>query len=219
MKRRTFLLISVVLPLAFGQVTGVAVETKSTKTIRLLTVGNSFSQNATHYLGDIAKAAGNTLVHHPAAIGGATMQQHWDKAQLFEQNPSDPHGLYATKKSLSQELQAEPWDFITMQQACIRSHDVTTYRPYAGQLYGYFKKYAPRSEEVLHQTNGKLGLGMDGHHANAAGEYLAACVWYEVFFQDSAVGNSFAPEGIEPTYARFLQETAHRAVTGLAVKN
>jgi hypothetical protein len=58
----------------------------------------------------------------------------------------------------------------------------------------------------------KTTLGMDGHHANTAGEYLGACVWYEVLFGDSAVGNSFVPKGIEPDYARFLQETAHKAV-------
>ena len=53
---------------------------------------------------------------------------------------------------------------------------------------------------------------MDGHHANLAGEYLGACVWYEVLFGDSSVGNAFLPEGLEAGYARFLQETAHRAV-------
>ena len=54
---------------------------------------------------------------------------------------------------------------------------------------------------------------MDGHHANTAGEYLGACVWYEVLFGRSAVENSFVPKGLDPTYAKFLQETAHRAVT------
>jgi hypothetical protein len=54
---------------------------------------------------------------------------------------------------------------------------------------------------------------MDGHHANLAGEYLGACVWYEVLFNESSVGNKFIPKGLEPEYARFLQETAHKAVS------
>jgi hypothetical protein len=37
-------------------------------------------------------------------------------------------------------------------------------------------------------------------------------VWYEVLFGESAVGNAFVPKGLEPDYARFLQETAHQAV-------
>jgi len=55
-------------------------------------------------------------------------------------------------------------------------------------------------------------LTMDGHHANSAGEYLGACVWYEVLFGDSAVGNKFIPMGLAKDDARFLQETAHKAV-------
>jgi hypothetical protein len=62
---------------------------------------------------------------------------------------------------------------------------------------------------------------MDGHHANLAGEYLGACVWLEVLFQQSAVGNAFVPKGLDPAYARFLQETAHRAVAaqGAVISN
>ena len=60
--------------------------------------------------------------------------------------------------------------------------------------------------------DGPPKLGMDGHHANTAGEYLGACVFYEVLFGDSVVGNAFVPPGLDPAYARFLQETAHQAV-------
>ena len=56
-------------------------------------------------------------------------------------------------------------------------------------------------------------LRMDGHHASEAGQYLAACVFYEVLFGESVVGNAFIPSGLDRAYARFLlQETAHRAV-------
>src|SRR6185436_7106342 len=60
--------------------------------------------------------------------------------------------------------------------------------------------------------DGKQTLGMDGHHANTAGEYLGACVFYEVLFKESAVGNSFVPKGLEPEDAKYLQDVAHRAV-------
>ncbi|HYF36096.1 MAG TPA: DUF4886 domain-containing protein [Prosthecobacter sp.] len=280
------------------------------KTVRLLNIGNSFSGNATRYLGDLAKAAGHTLVHHQASIGGSTMQQHWDKAQLHEANPQDPRGFYATKLSLRQELQAEPWDFVTIQQASIRSHDISTYRPFAAQLRDYVKRYAPTAQLLLHQTwayrrddprfspkntkagepltrdamheqltrayrtiaaelqipiiptgdafhladtdpesayvpdpapfdpktakapalpnqknslhvgwtwkkpktGGAVKLNMDGHHANTAGEYLGACVFYEVLFKESVIGNAFVPKGLDPARAAFLQKTAHKAV-------
>lgn len=56
----------------------------------------------------------------------------------------------------------------------------------------------------------------DGNHANAAGRYLAGCVLYEVLFESNVVGNSFVPAGFDSEYARFLQQTAHRAVAAAA---
>jgi hypothetical protein len=61
-------------------------------------------------------------------------------------------------------------------------------------------------------SSGQQVLRMDGHHASVAGQYLGACVWYEVLFGESCVGNGFVPEGIALDYGRFLQETAHAAV-------
>ena len=281
---------------------------KQSKTVRLLTVGNSFSGNATEYLGKIAQAAGNVLVHRSASIGGGTMAQHWAKVEQYEKEPQDPRGLYASKRSLKQELQAEPWDIVTIQQASIVSHDLSTYRPFAAQLRDYIKKFAPQAEVVVHQTwayrrddprftkpssapgqpatqqamhegltkayetiaaelgariiptgdafqlantdpawsyqpdpkfdlknaqppalpdqthslnvgyqwkkgtDGKTTLTMDGHHASAAGKYLAACVWYELLFNESVAGNSFVPKEISADDARYLQKAAHQAV-------
>ncbi len=62
------------------------------------------------------------------------------------------------------------------------------------------------------QKDGSNKLGMDGHHAGPAGEYLGACVSSEVLFGESVVENSFFTPGLDKTYARFLHETAHRAV-------
>jgi len=277
------------------------------KTVRLVTIGNSFSGNATHYLGDLAKTAGHTLVHQPMSIGGASMEVHWTKIQANEKNPEDPAGLYGTK-SLSAVLKTDDWDFVTIQQASIKSHDVDTYRPFAADLQKYVKKHAPKAELLLHQTwayrcddprfgpkgakgepessdamhaqlsaaylsiakelgvrripvgdafhlaesdpkwgykrdaafdfskpvapalpdqthslhvgyrwstakDGKQTFGMDGHHAGIAGEYLGACVWLEMLFKESPVGNSFVPKGLTAEDAKFLQDAAHRAVT------
>jgi hypothetical protein len=279
------------------------------KTVRLLTVGNSFSQNATHYLPSLATASGHALIHRPIAVGGASLQFHAEKAQKHAQDADDSAGLYANKRSLQQELAAEPWDFVTIQQASLKSDDLSTYRPYAGQLRDYVAKHAPGAQLLVHATwayrcddprftakpskSGGLAtqqamyrglahayeviamelgvrlipvadafyqadckphwgyridatfdflnaqpptlpdqthslhvgwrwtqqkagppkLSMDGHHANTAGEYLGACVFYEVLFGESVVGNTFVAPGLAQDYARFLRETAHKAVT------
>lgn len=275
------------------------------KTVKLLTIGNSFSANATHYLGDLAKAGGHTLIHQPLVIGGASFQVHAEKAQKHEADPKDKAGLYTNGRGLKENLELQKWDYVTIQQASIKSHDFATYQPYAGWLRDYITQHAPEAKLLVHETweyrkddprfikpgepqsqeemytglrsaydkiaaefnariiptgdafhladtdpswayqtdttfnpkaakqpelpnqthsihvgwrwakpknGGKIALGMDGHHANMAGEYLGACVWYEVLFGESAVGNTFAPKGLDPKDARFLQETAHRAV-------
>lgn len=307
MNRRHFALLAVALLLGFRSAVA-ADEARAPKTVRLLTVGNSFSHNATHYLGDLAKAAGDVLILREANVGGATMELHWNKAQQHERNPADKLGLYAAGRGLKEELAAQQWDFVTIQQASIKSHDVTTYRPFAAQLLDYITRYAPDAAVLLHETwayrrddprfavaqpkpsepatqeamyrglasayatvakelgvrripvgdafhladndpqwgyqtdtkfdrktarppalpdqthslhvgwrwtkakDGKETLSMDGHHANTAGEYLGACVFYEVLFGRNVVGNAFLPPGVDPAYARFLQETAHRVV-------
>src|SRR5882724_11250316 len=88
-----------------------AARSAPAKTVLLLTIGNSFSGNATHFLGDLAKANGNTLVHQPMSIGGAAMEVHWTHIQANEKDPADPNGLYGSK-SLSKVLAGGEWDFV-----------------------------------------------------------------------------------------------------------
>jgi hypothetical protein len=279
------------------------------KTVRILTIGNSFSRNATNHLDDLAKADGHTLIHRPIVVGGASLELHATRAQKHEADPMDKAGHYTNGRSLKDELLAEKWDYVTIQQASIKSHDPATYQPFADWLAAYIAKHAPTAKLLIHQTwayrvddprftkpSGKPGepkaqeemyrgltnayrdlaeklgagllpvgdaffladtdatwgfkpdttfdpkmakapslpdqtqslhvgwrwvkpkeggeakLQMDGHHANLAGEYLGACVWYEVLFGESVVGNAYVPEGLEVGFAKFLRETAHRAV-------
>lgn len=277
--------------------------------VRLLTIGNSFSRNATRLLPDLAEAGGHHLIHRPVMVSSSSLQFHAEKFQKHERDPGDKAGFYANGRSLKQELLADRWDFVTIQQVSLKSHDIATYRPFAAQLHDYIKKHAPQAQLAMHQTwayrcddprftvkspkpgepvsreemyrslasayrtiaaglgarvipvgdafdladgdtkwgfrpdtkfdfkaavppalpdqthslhagwtwkkgkDGKLVLSMDGHHANSAGEYLGACVFYEVLFGDSVVGNAFIPDGLTADYARFLQETAHQAAT------
>ena len=277
------------------------------KHVRILTVGNSFTHNATRYLDDIAQAAGHKLTQKMLSIGGSPLERHAGMALAFEKDPTDSSAKYANDDSLPQALQSENWDVVTIQQASIKSHDVETYRPYAKQLADIVHRYAPQAQLLVHQTwayrkddprftgppktvgepatqadmyqglsdayrtitaelsarripvgdafwlvdndgdfgyrgtddfdaasatypelldqthslhvgyrwldrRGKRTLNMDGHHANLAGEYLGACVWFECLFGESPVGNAFVPENLDPDYAAFLQSVAHRAV-------
>jgi hypothetical protein len=59
---------------------------------------------------------------------------------------------------------------------------------------------------------GSRKLANDTHHAGLAGEYLAACVWFEFLYRQSIKGNTFVPRGLPVEDARCLQDAAHRVV-------
>jgi hypothetical protein len=56
--------------------------------------------------------------------------------------------------------------------------------------------------------NPKIGLwAEDGRHPSLRGSYLAACVFYKLFYKRSPVGNPFTA-GLSPSDAYFLQDVA-----------
>ncbi len=134
-----------------AQTPPVAVVT-APKTVRILTVGNSFSGDATRLLPKIVSASGNKLILHTVSIGGGSMAQHWEKAEKLARDKNDPDARYSSKRTLDEELKAEPWDYVTIQQASILSHDVSTYHPYAAKLAAYIKERAPRATLLVHET-------------------------------------------------------------------
>src|SRR5262249_28317537 len=75
------------------------------KTVRLVTIGASFSKNAARFLPDIASAAGHRLVLRPAIIAASSLEQHWTLAVKAEANPEDPAGKAYGGKSLRELLQ------------------------------------------------------------------------------------------------------------------
>lgn len=301
--------------------------------VRLLAIGNSFSNNVLNQLPALAKAGGRTLEYAHCMFGGASLQQHWARVEIADKDPADLKGHYTRGSedlgSLRTTLARKPWDVVTIQQYSWISHDPVTYRPFADKLVALIRAQAPQAGILMHQTwayrnddprfaggqakeresadnqaevarahataPGKmrtsvdmhqqvaaayrgvaqeLGLGLipvgdafalveadalwgftrdpawdaktamapalpdqsrslhvgwtwkrkkdgealalsyDGHHANAAGEYLGACVWYETLFHASPVGNPYRPASMPEAQARFLQEIAHQVAAG-----
>lgn len=73
----------------------------------------------------------------------------------------------------------------------------------------------PRQQHSLNRGwhwNRDKQFRLDGHHANAAGEYLAAAVWFEFFCKIDVRGNGFVPSGLHQNDVAFLQGIAHDAV-------
>ncbi len=122
------------------------------KTVRVLTIGNSFANNALKHLPQIVESSGNQLIMGRANLGGCTLERHWKHAAQFEANPTDREGSpYGGKHSLKDLLTADDWDFVTIQQVSYKSHDLQTYQPYANNLYDYIRKHAPNATILAHQ--------------------------------------------------------------------
>jgi len=102
------------------------------RTVKVLTIGNSFSENACKYLKEIGKDQGVEIIIGTANIGGCPLEKH---ARLARESDADPslkpyttkHDGKTTKINLQDALKAEEWDFVTIQQYSLHSYRPETY--------------------------------------------------------------------------------------------
>lgn len=122
--------------------------------IKVLAVGNSFSQDATYYLHQIAAADGVDMKAVNLFIGGCSLERHWanivnDAAEYqYEENGKSTERLISVKGA----LESDDWDYIVTQQASHDSGIVESYYPYLEKIADYIRKKAPNAELLLHET-------------------------------------------------------------------
>ena len=122
--------------------------------MKLLCIGNSFSQDATRYLHQIAAAGGEEITAVNLYIGGCSLSRHYEnmtgdkKEYSFEQN-GEATGFFVT---LKEALESNDWDAVTLQQVSQESPRFETYEPYLSALCGYVREKAPRAKILIHQT-------------------------------------------------------------------
>ena len=122
--------------------------------MKILAIGNSFSQDATRYLHKIARAAGEKLTVVNLYIGGCSLERHFRNMHTEErayelQINGERSGFYA---SLKEALLNRAWDVVTLQQASPYSLKYESYQPYLNELSAYVKKLCPGAKQVIHQT-------------------------------------------------------------------
>jgi len=130
---------------------------RSAKTRKVLAIGNSFSQDATTYIKQIALADGVDLRVASAMIGGCSFERHYNN---ITNNKSDYHLTYYTPEetfykpeaTLEQCLKASDWDIITIQQVSGLSGKYETFFPFAPELVSYIKSICPNAEIRLHMV-------------------------------------------------------------------
>ena len=122
--------------------------------MNILSIGNSFSQDAQRYLHRIAKADGFDLNTFNLYIGGCPLSLHYrnmiseEKAYMLEMN-GESTGF---KVSLKEALLNRDWDVVTVQQASHKSPYYETYQPYLNKLVEFIKMCTPGAKIAIHQT-------------------------------------------------------------------
>jgi len=121
--------------------------------MKILAIGNSFSQDATRYLQSVAKSAGEDLFVRNLYIGGCSLARHAENVKTGE-------AAYAYEEdakricdiSVTDALKAEKWDFVTIQQASRVSGVIESYEPHMSELIAHIRENAPQAAIAFHRT-------------------------------------------------------------------
>ena len=127
------------------------------KTINVLSIGNSFSQDAQRYIHDLAKKEGVSIETVNLYIGGCPLEIHYrnmmgdKRAYSLEINGHSGTGF---SMSIKEALLARSWDYITIQQASHYSYQEDSYEPYLTELAKFIRTMCPKAKLLIHQTWG-----------------------------------------------------------------
>ena len=130
------------------------------KTVRILAIGNSFSQDAVEqYLHELAEAEGIPTIIGNMFIGGCSLERHVKNARdnapayAYRKIGTDGKKREKGKMSLEAVLADEDWDYVSLQQASPFSGMYETYEASLPELIEYVKARLPKKTKLmLHQT-------------------------------------------------------------------
>lgn len=135
------------------------VATVASEPLKVLAIGNSFSQDAVEqYLHELAEAGGQEIIIGNLYIGGCSLERHYNN---MLNNTADyayrKIGLDGIKhesgnQTIEKGLADEQWDYVSLQQVSGLSGDYSTYNPYLSALIAYVKEKVPTAKLILHQT-------------------------------------------------------------------
>ena len=123
--------------------------------MKILSIGNSFSEDAQAYLHALAEQRGIDLTTMNLAIGGCSLQTHWENVQQNNANYlyGVNGGAWAEKLvTIDEILSDQHFDAVTLQQVSGLSGQYETYQPYLNELAAYLRDKQPGAIQFFHQT-------------------------------------------------------------------
>ena len=146
---------------------------QSQRTLRVLAIGNSFSEDAVEqYLWELGKEAGVNFVIGNAYRGGWSLAAHWKDASTRAANTDyrkvvNGRRTNMGKRTIKDIVTDEPWDVITLQQVSQEAGREESYEPSLSLMIGYVKALATNDSVRLgfHQT---WAYAQDSNHGGFA---------------------------------------------------
>ena len=122
--------------------------------LKILSIGNSFCQDAQRYLTRFAKAAGVDIMTRNLEIGGCSLEQHWNYFKNDEKNYTlEKDGVWAANEyTLTQGLMEDEWDIITIQQVSQNAGKPETFEPYLPNLLTAIRALCPNAKLYFQET-------------------------------------------------------------------
>ena len=122
--------------------------------MNILSIGNSFSQDAQRYLHQIARADGVEIRSFNLYIGGCSLSRHY--RNMLSEQPTYTLEMNGCSTgfmvSLKDALLNRDWDVITVQQVSSQSPNYDAYQPYLDDLVAYVRRLVPKAKLAVHQT-------------------------------------------------------------------
>ncbi|MGN0173843.1 MAG: DUF4886 domain-containing protein [Acutalibacteraceae bacterium] len=122
--------------------------------MKILSIGNSFSEDAQRYIHQIAKSNGDDIYCANLYIGGCSLERHYNNiVNDVADYDWQVNGEHTDEKiSIKSALMRDNWDYITVQQVSSYSGMIETYYPFISEILKYVKSICKNVKILLHQT-------------------------------------------------------------------
>lgn len=123
--------------------------------MKILSIGNSFSDDAQRYLRAIAASEGVEIETLNLCIGGCSLETHAShvkdgaRAYLYHYNGDVNCDELIT---LEEGIAMREWDVVTLQQVSVLSFKKESYYPYVHEVVEYVRKKLPKAKIYIHET-------------------------------------------------------------------
>ena len=146
--------------LALFFMVSLAMNAKNDNIVKILAIGNSFSQDAVEqYLHEIAAADGQKVIIGNMYIGGCSLAKHLHNAKenlpayKYRKIGLDGIKVETLEFTLERALADEQWDYVSVQQQSGQSGLYDTWMESLPEILNYIKARLPeKTKFMIHQT-------------------------------------------------------------------